>query len=349
MLRKVPTWIAVIGGLVLGVALSLADSKPYHPPPPPRTCRYEYTESLRDYNSNILETAKTSFTVKWTEGTERLYGGSDFFWIPQILETDQTEAEAFNKKVAALNEGLQALYVNQGFVLAPAYRPFGAPFFGAGSVDPCYGIDGTTHWDDFPTSIGTAAGYTTSTRINGTTTSVTVTSPKGSSVDYYFPTAWLDTIYQHALGKGPALKLDATFSIPQVTDPNANELTTTILQNMANAEQNSREGAMFTLNISDFEGRRELKPVLAKAMYIAAAQEQGPVMATIHSMLSNDQRMVGSVSGNGSSSITSHGWWFLGTGALNSSGGGGYSFQASYSSWFEDVVRGSIYITPAPQ
>ena len=189
------------------------------------------------------------------------------------------------------------------------------------------------------------AGYSVNTRVGGETTYVTASSPGGSSVSYSFPTSLLDAAFDHAFHGGPPLNLSGEFVAVELNSPDSQDLANKVLETLVNAG-GGREAIAFVLDISDFEGRNELRAVLAKAMLIAAGQEHTPVIASVHAMMSNGTRAVASASASGGE-ISTHGWWILGSGVLDQSGGG-FEYQASYSAWFEDVVRGSVYILPAP-
>jgi hypothetical protein len=270
---------------------------------------------------------------------------------------DEAALNAFdleiNNSLDRLNAGMKALYPNSGFLRAPQYESlavsistnhsssnpscsdYQSPFFAQPNQE--YTALPQSNWD--------LGDYSTSTRIGGDTTYISVTSPMGSNVNYSFPTAYLDTVYAYAFDGGPALDLKSEIVVPSINPAGTDDYTQSVLQSLIQSDSNGREAVSFNLNVDDFEGRQELKPVIAKALELAASQENGPVMATMHAMTSHGQKTIASASAKGDSFHIS-GWQALTFGSIEGSGGG-FDYQSSSSSWFEDLIKGSIYLTPA--
>jgi hypothetical protein len=176
--------------------------------------------------------------------------------------------------------------------------------------------------------------FCTDTSILGDTTYVAVTTPGGSRIDYSYPTAWLNQILWSSFGTQEALVFNPEFVSPDVVldqQTYGENLLRTLV-----GDGSGREISSFTLVVSDFQGRNMLRPVIAKAMEIAAVQTGHPVVMTLKGLMSNGQYTV--------ANISAHLNWFNINGWLVSEGGGDMKLKENYSSYFEDLTRGSIYV-----
>ncbi len=181
--------------------------------------------------------------------------------------------------------------------------------------------------------------YCTNITKTSTVTYVKVTTPGGSQVSYSYPTPWIDQIVWAAFANGPAFEFNPEFTDPKTTlDEEA--YATALLDSLTTDAY--REVAQVNLNFADFEGRQEIKGVIMRALEVAAVEEGKPAFMTIKGMMSSGQTSVAHISAT-RNDIRISGWMFLGMGGLSGSGGGG-QLEMDYSSTFEDVVRGSIYI-----
>lgn len=185
--------------------------------------------------------------------------------------------------------------------------------------------------------------YCTDTTFGKKTNYVKITTPGGSQVSYSYPTKWLNEIIWTAFSQ----EQEVNFSFnPEFINPDINldkeAYGESMLQTLT--DNSFREVTQLNLVMSDFEGRNELRSVIATAMKIAAVEEGRPVMLTLKGMMSSGQSAVASISAH-QDEIRIGGFMILGTGFVSGSGGGG-DLQADYSSKFEDIVRGSIYVIP---
>jgi hypothetical protein len=183
--------------------------------------------------------------------------------------------------------------------------------------------------------------YCTDTTVAKEVTYITVSTPGGSRVDYSFPTTWLDQIMRSSfVGDQKPLDFKPEFVTPDILlDKQA--YSETIIRTLV-GKGDDREIASFTLVVSDFQGRSELRPVIAKAMEVAAVQAGHPVAMTLKGLMSNGQYTVANITAH-QNAIKVNGWMALTFGSI-SSRGGSLNWEENYSSWFEDVTRGSIYI-----
>jgi len=181
--------------------------------------------------------------------------------------------------------------------------------------------------------------YCTNITTTSTTTYVKVTTPGGSQVSYSYPTEWVDLVIWSAFTGEAEFKFNPEFTNPETTlDKEAYAMA--LLESLTT--DSYQEVAQVNLNFADFEGRQEIKGVILRALEVAAVKEGKPVFMTIKGMMSSGQTSVAHISAV-RDDIRVSGWMFLGMGGLSGSGGGG-QLEMDYTSTFEDVVRGSIYI-----
>lgn len=184
--------------------------------------------------------------------------------------------------------------------------------------------------------------YCLSPKVVGQTVYVTITSPGGSSVKYYYPKEWLNNIMWANFGD----KSPIEFS-PQFLTPDGEIDEAMYYEYMAEAfVGNGKEVISFTLALNDFEGRSALRPIIAQAMLIAAAQEDEPVFLVMKGMNRDEEISVANVTAT-QNDFNIVGSWMtlltLGAGSIAGNGGGG-ELQASYTSSYENLTYGSIFI-----
>ncbi len=342
MFKKILPVIFAVSLLITACGAGMGEA-----PVNPDGCSYDYSVTFYGANVDPLELKITSH-ASWVQDED------DPEYYHLVVDNDevwQGLVARHNDVVAKLNAGLSLLFVDSEFLQGAKYSEMdGEPVsLTSSSYRECPNPEQYGFWDNgfyhgLPFEEMDNNGYLTSTRIGDTTTFVEVRSAKNSVVNYSFPTAYLETIYNYAFGRGETnLSLDAQYvEIPRPDMPDGLTYSQAMLDQMVNADADGREAVSFTLNIEDFEGRAQLKPVIAKGIELAAAQEGSPVLATIHAMMSSGQRQIAYASMHGSFSIK--GAFFLGIGGVN--GGGYIDGQAGSNAWFEDVVKASVYITP---
>lgn len=182
--------------------------------------------------------------------------------------------------------------------------------------------------------------YCTDITVAGGTTYVTVSTPGGSRVDYSHPTEWLNQIMWSSFGDEKPLEFKPQFATPDITLDS--QAYASLLGRTLVGDGDGREIASFTLLLSDFQGRNELRPVIARAMEVAAVQAGHPVVMMLEGMMSNGQYTVANISAH-QDGIKVNGWMALTFGSATGSGGE-MNLEANYTSYFEDLIRGSIYI-----
>lgn len=305
----------------------------------PEGCSYDYSVTFDGANVDPFELKITSH-ASWVQSEEQpelyeLVGDNNEEWNNLVSR--------HNEVVAKLNAGLSLLFVEDEFLEGAKYSamdeipPVLDRSFDRECPNPEYYGYSDNHWSHgLPFEEMSDSGYITTTRIGETTTFVEVTSAKNSVVNYSFPTTYLQSIYDYAFGRSDnALELNPQYvEIPDPDMPDGLTYSQAMISQMMNADSAGREALSFTLNVEDFEGRAQLKPVIAKGIELAAAQAGNPVLATVHAMMSNGQREVAYAEMDGAFGF----FLFAGSGFING--------EAQSKAWFEDVVKASIYITP---
>ena len=247
------------------------------------------------------------------------------------------------------------------------YNKLISPLFGGGLVSITPGIDqislsgymaGGKVYSIMPTGCGINSSYTEQMHsemqdglgaydnkynIVGDRVFVTITSPAGSLVKYSFPLKLLDTAFDQAFrSNGQLVMPSGQLQTMEITADQAST-TADMLQNMM-TENGSIESVYFSFNADDFEGRRVLKPVIARALEISAGEYDVPVVAMLNGYGTSGYKSITSVTAQGDE-LNVHGWMVLGTGNVNSSGGD-FTYSSNTQTTLEDMVKGSIYLTP---
>lgn len=269
-----------------------------------------------------------------------------WYRVPQNPSEWEKFYTPINEGIQTMNRELRKLYVGDGFIHSP--EQYELMLFSSlnGASDLSTDMCGSQEkhqavWLQLSYCDGCENEYTTQSHLGTDTTYVKVTTPTGSEVSYSYPTAWLNVIVRHAFLGEPALELGGTFTKPDVK-LGAEGYSETMLRALVSADQAGREVSSFTMNSNDFEGRNELKLVIARAMELAAAQESKPVVMSLKATTISGQHTVAQVSAH-QDAMQIHGWAALTFGELHGSGGE-LDFQANYESRFETLTQGSIYL-----
>lgn len=263
---------------------------------------------------------------------------------------DPSEWEKFyspiNEGIQTMNRELRKLYIGDGFIHSPEQYELRVFSSLNSASDPSSDMCGPQEkhqavWLQLSWCDGCENEYATQTHLGTDTAYVKVTTPTGSQVSYSYPTAWLNVIVRYAFLGEPALELGGTFANPDVK-LGAEGYDEAMLRALVSADQAGREVSSFSMNSNDFEGRNELKLVIARAMELAAAQESEPVVMSMKATTVSGQHTVAQVSAH-QDAIKIYGWAALTFGEI-AGGGGELDFQANYESRFETLTQGSIYL-----
>jgi len=302
----------------------------------PNSCNFTYWVAVERPNGETVD-LKFDSTATWHGPDE----DGDYTLVPDDTPAWGAANEQLHVIANRLNEGLSKLYAESEFLEVPVYDGDYLPEALITSYErgDCDWLDGDYHNNRYPNmTLGfhfyemENSGYITTTRIGDTTAFVKVVSPMGSIVSYSFPVSYLDTIYTWALGYGekPLEIKSHLIDLPLPSAPDGAAYSQAILEQALGQDSASNEAASFTLNTEDFEGRNELKAVIAKALEIASSQLDGPSVATLHALMSNGQKEKTYATLRG-------GFVFF---------GGYVSGESTSEVWFEDVIKASIYIVP---
>jgi hypothetical protein len=185
--------------------------------------------------------------------------------------------------------------------------------------------------------------YPISTRYYDGRIYVTATSPKGSTVSYSFPQAVINRYFNHYFNGG------ASVAFPNGSNIVSNEVTAdtetftlNMLQNLI-GNGNSVEAVYFSFTADDMEGRRILKPLIARALAITSGENQNTkYVAVLNGYNYNGQKSVASLTlENHGTSVRSYGF-----GSGLSVDGAETNLNYNNVSTMEDMVSGSIYLVP---
>lgn len=319
------------------------------------TCSQVIVVPVFDLKGNLITTFVSGELTSHYEfdASEGMY-----YRYPDNMEEWNAFYGQIDAGISKANAQFAHLYTDSGLVsgisLNKYSREIGQNLGGTSDVNwyPCPKSDSTDQNDwDWYDGIRLSLGhdceeewgtkyYCTDTTIAGDTTYVSISTPGGSRVDYSYPTSWLNQIMWSSFGDKEALDFNPEFVTPDVV-LNQQAYGESLLRTLV-GDGDDREVASFTLVTSDFQGRNELRPVIARAMEIAAVQSGHPVVMTLKGMMSNGQYTVANISAH-QNGIKVNGWMALTFGSVSGSGGE-MNLEANYSSYFEDITRGSIYI-----
>lgn len=298
------------------------------------TCQATYSYKLTNHRWQVAKQFTFEGTFVWEKGTDEW-----FYLKPQDKVAWSEFVESTHSTIDRLNHGLSQVYYRAGFIPAPYAAQLPEFDYISKSADtqcPTYAFE---HEWRFTHELE-SDGYTTTSRVQNKITYINIRTKGGSELSYSIPTSYLDNIFTFTLDKGEAFQLEAQFTTPEVASLDDTEYARTMLDQLFAAEQSGREALSFTLNVSDYEGRQELRPAIIRAMIVGAAQEGKPVTASLHAFLSNGTRAVATTSIE-SDSLRTHQWWLF---SQKQTSDEHFQYQSSYQSWYEDVVRGSVYI-----
>jgi len=281
-----------------------------------------------------------------------------YYRYPDNIEEWNAYYSQVDASIEKANSQLANIYAQSGLIQGVSFAKLGLEegqsFGGTIDVDwyPCPDSDDPNQTDyDWYDGIRLSLGrncdaeakskyYCTDITVAEGTTYVTVSTPGGSRVDYSHPTGWLNQIMWSSFGDEKSLEFKPRFATPDVL-LDSQAYGESLLRTLV-GDGDGLEIASFTLVVSDFQGRNELRPVIARAMEVAAVQTGHPVVMTLKGMMSNGQYTVANISAH-QDGIKVNGWMALTFGSVTGSGGE-MNLEANYTSYFEDLTRGSIYI-----
>jgi len=190
------------------------------------------------------------------------------------------------------------------------------------------------------------SGYRYRTYISfvGETAYVTsVRHESGSKVTYSFPAMWFDRAVSGPFEDVSAFILPNAPQLQHKTEAGAELAEETLLAAIAG---DLHEVAFFSFASDDYEGRRELRPVIVKAMELEFARSGATEYLFTGRTVSNTRVFAKATFSGGDFQLS--GWQALSFGELEGNSGGG-SAEASFSVSTSTVLEGSIYILPANQ
>lgn len=195
---------------------------------------------------------------------------------------------------------------------------------------------------DFGMSEQASGAYPVTTNTVNERVFVTITSPAGSIVKYSFPTKLLHEAFINVFYQGSFTMPQGQFETVEVS-ADQSDFTSSLLQNLV-SDGEGTESVYFSFKTDDFEGRRVLKPMIARALEISAGEYDKPVVAVLDGYSISGYKTITTVTAE-NDGINVHGWMTFRSGALDASGGGS-SFSSNTQTTLEDMVKGSIYLTP---
>ena len=186
--------------------------------------------------------------------------------------------------------------------------------------------------------------YRTYISFVGETAYVTSTRHEsGSKVTYSFPAQWFDRAVSGPFEDVSAFILPSAPELHHETEVGAELAEETLLAAIAG---DLEEVAFFSFASDDYEGRKELRPVIVKAMELEYARSGATEYLFTGRTVSNTRVFAKATFEGGDFQLS--GWQALSFGELEGNGGGG-SAEASFSMTTTSVLEGSIYILPTNQ
>lgn len=181
--------------------------------------------------------------------------------------------------------------------------------------------------------------YRTYLRYVGDEIYVKVMSPGGSFVQYSFPQRLMKQALQQALSGEHSEEPErmALTTVPLLSEQKFAEAI------LAASVGQAQEVASIQIATSDFEGRRELWPAVAKALELATKQHPGASFLLLAKMSTNASAAA-QISYN-QSDFHLTGWKSVLSGKIEGSGGGA-SGEGSYSYSMSQVVEATIILVP---
>jgi hypothetical protein len=190
-------------------------------------------------------------------------------------------------------------------------------------------------------SVFEANGYKTELRF-GRQLEIAITSPGGSAVTYRLPVALFDSLANHGLGDGPDVPLPEPTYVTPFTETTSLEYINQTLGEMAHAAQNKLPSIEFVFAPGDTDGVYEIHKATAKALAVLASYSSGPVLASMHVVLNDNQKVITFVqqAGMQDTSIKMDRWWQQRP-ATNPP-----QFDINYTNLSQDIVQGKVFIYP---
>lgn len=304
-------------------------------------CKDVVTIDVFDLDGKLIS---DSFVLPFS--WEKVISETGNYWQEEYLDFSEYSeyAEKINKQINEYNELVGPLFGKGVLSNYPQMNMISETPFGTvitGKPDECYGnFYENIIYLDLYSSIG--GDYPVTANVVGDRVFVTVSSPAGSVVKYSFPVQLLDEAFDKVFREGNFTMPKGQFETVEITSDQS-DFTTSLLQNIM-SDGDSVESVYFSFTADDFEGRRVMKPMIARAMEIAAGEFDSPVLAVLNGYHTSGYKAVTTVTAN-DDSISAHGWMFLGMGDAYASGGG-FQYSSNSQTTMEDLTKGSIYMTP---
>ncbi|MBI4066612.1 hypothetical protein HY411_02750 [Candidatus Gottesmanbacteria bacterium] len=177
-------------------------------------------------------------------------------------------------------------------------------------------------------------------------TFVSYETPSGSKLSYSFGSWRINNIIKGNFEHNPEMiadALDLTYEIAvQDVAPGGPAYQNILLESMLATRDTGQEVASIKLLQDDYSGRELVRGLLNHALELAAADYKKPVQAVLFGHMVDGTVAVGNVNFQQHAATVS-GWWILGSGVLNGTGGG-EEFTASYSATTTDIIMGSVFM-----
>lgn len=184
----------------------------------------------------------------------------------------------------------------------------------------------------------TGGRYPIATNFVGDTAYVVISSPMGSNIQYAYPKSYIKDIFGYAFLGGPI------FSFPEgrVAAMEITEDRATFVQNELNriASGGMDKALTFKFVDDDFEGSKVLQPMIARALAISSGASGRPMIALLSGYDSVDTSAITSITYEGRL-LVAHGWLVTAVGSST-------QYSSNSETKIDDVVRGTIYLVPAP-
>lgn len=347
--REMRTLIALLMVVVMFSLLGCNNDAPPARKPEPCLKTVEYTVYGR--NENVLYRRVVQAELAFGDGQRR--PNNNGLLYPMIPDQSFSDARnEVNKSVTEANQNLAQFFG-------------GPPVTSIGGFDyqleiGYSGLDGlaedlkqacqpSSHSVWFGSGLKFYTGdsgyrYRTYTNFVGETVYVTsVHHTTGSKVTYSFPAAWYDRAVSGPFEDVSAFILPTAPELQHETAAGAELAEETLLAAIAG---DLHEVSYFSFASDDYEGRKELRPVIVKAMELEYARS-GANAFLFTGRTATNTRVFARATFSGSNFQLS-GWQALSLGEMEGRSTGG-SAESSFSINTSQVLEGSIYVLPSEE
>ncbi len=276
--------------------------------------------------------------------------GSEVFTVKADLVDYNNHISAMNRFVSNANTDLQELlFANTPALGVNMYRweTNGWPIIEAESnyadatCSPAQYFAGFNYFGEYKES---KAGYRTYPVVIGEVFYVTVSRPGKSWVQYSFPTEYFNQVVRSNFLDEGGLKLEFQTHTAEATtllDDQAFEASM-----LASVAGQLEEVVAFRFATDDFQGRKELRPAIVRALALAMVESPNASFMYV-GKFGWENRAFAKVTFTGDDFFLS-GWKSLFGGEIKG-GGGGSSGEGTYNASTTEFLEGSIYILPSNQ